>query len=109
MHSPPPGCRRIVAGKKSGTDDLRPELKACHAFLAAGGTLVVPVLDRYGRSLKDLVNMVGELRRRETGFCSLHERLDTTTPGGRPTVATPEITLRRPRDAAQPRELGTQL
>ncbi|WP_328929971.1 recombinase family protein [Streptomyces sp. NBC_00190] len=42
----------------------------------------VPALDRYA-SLKDLVNMVGELRRREIGFCSLHERLDTTTPGGR--------------------------
>jgi hypothetical protein len=27
--------------------------------------------------------MIGELRRREIGFCSLHERLDTTTPGGR--------------------------
>lgn len=27
--------------------------------------------------------MVGELRCREIGFCSLHERLDTTTPGGR--------------------------
>ncbi|MFC9645121.1 recombinase family protein [Streptomyces mirabilis] len=44
---------------------------------------LVPALDRYGRSRKDLVNMVGELRRREIGFCSLHERLDTTTPGGR--------------------------
>ncbi|MBC2904405.1 recombinase family protein [Streptomyces sp. PSKA01] len=42
---------------------------------------LVPALDRYGRSLKDLVNMVGELRRREIGFCSLHERLDTATPG----------------------------
>ncbi|MFI1051504.1 recombinase family protein [Streptomyces griseoruber] len=77
------GCRRIFADRKSGKDDLRPELKACHSFLAAGDTLVVPALDRYGRSLKDLVNMVGELRRREIGFCSLHERLDTTTPGGR--------------------------
>ncbi|MFF5161492.1 recombinase family protein [Streptomyces sp. NPDC000348] len=53
------------------------------AFQRLGNTLVVPALDRYGRSLKDLVNMVGELRRREIGFCSLHERLDTTTPGGR--------------------------
>ncbi|WP_231591367.1 recombinase family protein [Saccharothrix sp. ST-888] len=77
------GCRRIFADKKSGKDGFRHELKACHAFLAAGDTLVVPALDRYGRSLKDLVNMVGELRRREIGFCSLHERLDTTTPGGR--------------------------
>ncbi|MEV4442545.1 recombinase family protein [Streptomyces sp. NPDC049577] len=44
------GCRRIFATKKSGKDDLRPELKACHVFLAAGDTLVVPALDRYGRS-----------------------------------------------------------
>ncbi|MFF9819570.1 recombinase family protein [Streptomyces sp. NPDC014006] len=57
------GCRRIFAGKKSGKDDLRPELKACRAFLAIGDTLVVPALDRYGRSRKDLVNMVGGLRR----------------------------------------------
>ncbi|WP_257033742.1 recombinase family protein [Streptomyces sp. Ag109_G2-15] len=77
------GCRWIFADKKSGKDDLRPELTACHAFLQPGDTLAVPALDRYARSLKDLVNMVGEPRRREIGFCSLHERLDTTTPGGR--------------------------
>ncbi|MDP9868652.1 DNA invertase Pin-like site-specific DNA recombinase [Streptosporangium brasiliense] len=61
----------------------RPELEACHAFLTAGDTLVVPSLDRYGRSLADLIAMVGELRRCEIGFASLHENLDTTTPGGR--------------------------
>ncbi|MES9512107.1 recombinase family protein [Streptomyces sp. NPDC000609] len=36
-----------------------------------------------GRSPQDLLNMVAELRKREIGFISLHERLDTTTPGGR--------------------------
>ncbi|MFJ2863976.1 recombinase family protein [Kitasatospora sp. NPDC087314] len=77
------GCRRVFADTKSGKNDQRPELKACHAFLQRGDTLVVPALDRYGRSLKDLVNMVGELRNREVGFPSLHEQLDTTTPGGR--------------------------
>ena len=77
------GCRRIFADKKSGKNDLRPELKACHAFLASGDTLVVPSLDRYGRSLKDLVTMVAELREQGVGFTSLHENLDTTTPGGR--------------------------
>lgn len=77
------GCRRIFADKKSGRTDERPELVACHAFLAPGDTLVVPSLDRYGRSLQDLVTMVAELRRREIGFTSLHEKLDTTTPGGR--------------------------
>ncbi|GGO57808.1 recombinase family protein [Streptomyces lasiicapitis] len=78
-----PGCRRIFADKKSGKTDQRPELKACHAFLQSGDTLVVPSLDRYGRSLQDLVNMVAALRERQIGFTSLHERLDTTTPGGR--------------------------
>ncbi|MFF2408186.1 recombinase family protein [Streptomyces sp. NPDC058092] len=58
-------------------------MRACHAFLQPGDTLVVPALDRYGRSLKDLVNVVGELRGRGVGFTSLHERLDTTTAGGR--------------------------
>lgn len=76
-------CRRIFSDKKSGKTDARPELKACHAFLQPGDTLVVPSLDRYGRSLQDLVNMVAALRERQIGFTSLHERLDTTTPGGR--------------------------
>ncbi|MFE0372335.1 recombinase family protein [Streptomyces tendae] len=81
------GCRKIFADKKSdkksGKDALRPELKACHAFLDPGDTLVVPSLDRYGRGLQDLINMVAELRERGIGFTSLHEDLDTTTPGGR--------------------------
>lgn len=77
------GCRRIFADKKSGKNAHRPELKDCHAFLTAGDTLVVPSLDRYGRSLHDLITMVADLRKREIGFTSLHENLDTTTPGGR--------------------------
>ncbi|WUL71903.1 hypothetical protein OG943_14515 [Amycolatopsis sp. NBC_00345] len=40
-------------------------MKACHAFLDPGGTLVVPSLDRYGRSLQDLINRVAELRARD--------------------------------------------
>ncbi|MFF4836656.1 recombinase family protein [Streptomyces sp. NPDC001315] len=77
------GCRKIFADKKSGKNALRPELKACHAFLDSGDTLLVPSLDRYGRSLQDLINMVADLRKRGIGFTSLHENLDTTTPGGR--------------------------
>ncbi len=77
------GCRRIFADKQSGKTAQRPELEACHAFLAEGDTLVVPELARYGRSMQDLITMVGGLRKREIGFTSLHEKLDTTTPGGR--------------------------
>lgn len=77
------GCRRIFADKKSGKNTDRPELAAALKFLEPGDTLVVPSLDRFGRSLADLIAMVGELRRRGVGFTSLHENLDTTTPGGR--------------------------
>ncbi|MFD7402275.1 recombinase family protein [Streptomyces sp. NPDC059866] len=76
------GCRKLFADKKSGKNALRAELKACHTFLDPGDTLVVPSLDRYGRSLQNLINMVAELRERGIGFTSLHENLDTT-PGGR--------------------------
>jgi DNA invertase Pin-like site-specific DNA recombinase len=43
----------------------------------------VPSLDRLSRSLADLIGIVTTLRRRGIGFKSLHEALDTTTPGGR--------------------------
>ncbi|WP_281181966.1 recombinase family protein [Actinomadura macra] len=48
-----------------------------------GDTLVVPSLDRLGRSLQDLIALVAGLRKRGIGFRSLHEAIDTTTPGGR--------------------------
>ncbi|MFI7221447.1 recombinase family protein [Micromonospora maritima] len=77
------GCRRIFSEKQSGKDADRPELTACLAFMAPGDTLVVPALDRLGRSLQDLIVTVTDLRGREVGFTSLYENLDTTTPGGR--------------------------
>jgi hypothetical protein len=51
--------------------------------MRVGDTLVVPSLDRLGRSLQDLISIVAGLRKRGIGFRSLHEALDTTTPGGR--------------------------
>jgi hypothetical protein len=51
--------------------------------MRSGDTLVVPSLDRLSRSLQELITTVGDLRRRGVGFTSLHEHLDTTTPGGR--------------------------
>jgi DNA invertase Pin-like site-specific DNA recombinase len=77
------GCIRVFADKLSGKTADRPELAACLDYLRAGDTLVVPSLDRLSRSLQDLITIVAGLRRRGTGFRSLHEALDTTTPGGR--------------------------
>jgi DNA invertase Pin-like site-specific DNA recombinase len=73
----------VFADKLSGKDASRPELQACLDYLRPGDTLVVVSLDRLSRSLQDLIITVAGLRRRGTGFKSLHEALDTTTPGGR--------------------------
>lgn len=43
----------------------------------------MPSQDRLGRSLQDLIAIVAGLRKHGIGFRSLHEALDTTTPGGR--------------------------
>jgi DNA invertase Pin-like site-specific DNA recombinase len=77
------GCRRVFAEKKSGAGAERAELAAALEFMQPGDTLVVPSLDRLSRSLQELITTVADLRRREIGFTSLHESLDTTTPGGR--------------------------
>jgi DNA invertase Pin-like site-specific DNA recombinase len=77
------GCIRIFADKKSGKNAEREELWKALDYLREGDTLVVPSLDRLGRSIQDLIAIVSGLRKRGVGFTSLHEALDTTTPGGR--------------------------
>ncbi|MFJ8955247.1 recombinase family protein [Streptomyces sp. NPDC102384] len=81
----PPGaasCVRVFTDKKSGKNAEREELWKLDR-LRPGDTLVVPSLDRLGRSIQDLIAIVAGLRKRGIGFLSLHESLDTTTPGGR--------------------------
>jgi len=51
--------------------------------LRPGDTLVVWRLDRLGRSLRHLIDVVTGLDERGVGFRSLRERIDTTTAGGR--------------------------
>ncbi|MDQ6731950.1 MAG: recombinase family protein [Actinomycetota bacterium] len=80
------GCARVYADTGSGSIRHRPELDSCLDYLRVGDTLVVWRLDRLGRSLKNLIETVKELERREVGFRSLTEGLDTTTAAGRLTM-----------------------
>src|SRR5215213_1571203 len=60
-----------------------PELNACLANLQPGDTLVVWRLDRLGRSMHHLVELIEELRNRGVGFRSVSDGLiDTTSPSG---------------------------
>ena len=69
--------------RQSGKNAEREELWKALDYLREGDTLIVPSLDRLGRSIQDLIAIVSGLRKRGVGFTSLHEALDTTTPGGR--------------------------
>ena len=78
------GCTRIYADDGvSGVALNRPALKKALAALRPGDVLVVWRLDRLGRSLAHLIEMIGKLEARSVGFQSLSEAIDTTTAGGK--------------------------
>jgi DNA invertase Pin-like site-specific DNA recombinase len=70
----------------SGKRDDRPGLEACLKALRSGDTLVVWKLDRLGRDLRHLVNVVHDLTGRDVGLKVLAGQganMDTTTANGR--------------------------
>ena len=77
------GCDRVFTDHASGARADRPGLAEALGYARGGDTLVVWRLDRFGRSLKDLVERVGDLRARGVGFRSLTEGIDTTSPTGK--------------------------
>lgn len=77
------GCDRIFEDRMSGAKAERPGLSDALSHARAGDTLVVWRLDRLGRSLKDLIDMVVRLESLDIGFKSLHESIDTSSSTGR--------------------------
>jgi DNA invertase Pin-like site-specific DNA recombinase len=76
------GCTRVLAEEETRAQAGRPELTACLESLRGGDTLVVASLDQLGRSQRELIATVQDVRRRGAGLRSLREGLDTTAPGG---------------------------
>lgn len=74
--------RNIFEDRASGTKDNRSGLKACLDYLSNGDVLVVWRLDRLGRSLSHLIEIVTGLSSKGIGFRSLNETIDTTTATG---------------------------
>ena len=77
------GCEIIFVDKVSGVAAARPGIDNILSYLREGDTLLVWRLDRLGRSLKDLIDLVGKLEERNIGFQSLQEAIDTTNSGGK--------------------------
>ena len=74
---------RVFEDHAVGASKYRPGLDAALAMLRPGDALVVWKLDRLGRSVKHLINLVHDLGERGIEFVSLSENIDTTTAGGR--------------------------
>ncbi len=74
--------RHLFEDKASGTRDDRPGLKEALSFVKAGDTLVVWKLDRLGRSLTHLIEIINTLKENDVTFRSLTEGMDTGTPSG---------------------------
>src|SRR6185295_11316055 len=77
------GCERIFTDMVSGAKTERPGLAAALEACRGGDVLIVWKLDRLGRSLAHLVEIIQALAKRNVGFRSLQEQLDTTTSGGK--------------------------
>lgn len=77
------GCERIYQDVTSGAKTARPALDELFGQVRAGDVLVIWKLDRMGRSLKHLVEMVGDLIDRKVGLLSLNDPIDTTSAQGR--------------------------
>jgi DNA invertase Pin-like site-specific DNA recombinase len=77
------GCEQIFEERISSRKESRAELERALEYYREGDVFVVWKLDRLGRSLKELLELMGELHKRGVEFRSLRESLDTTTPAGK--------------------------
>lgn len=77
------GCKTIFKEKVSGAKADRPQLRKMIDQLREGDVIVIWKLDRLGRSLRDLVNLVSEIQEKGAGLKSLTDQINTTTPTGK--------------------------
>ena len=77
------GCGKLFEDRATGGQADRPGLMQALEFAREGDTLVVWKLDRLGRSVKHLVDLVATMERRGINFRSLTDSIDTGTPAGR--------------------------
>src|SRR5208283_4721129 len=77
------GCKKLYQDQISGAKNNRPGLQLALEVLRKGDTLVVWKLDRLGRTVKGLVDLVNKLHQNGTHFKSITDNVDTSTPSGR--------------------------
>ncbi len=77
------GCKLIFEEHISGASRNRPELERMFGKVRAGDTVVIQKLDRLGRSLQHLIELVEYFKKSKIGFVSLSDNFDTTSSQGK--------------------------
>ncbi len=77
-------CVKVFIDEGAGRElAKRPRLDAALEFLREGDTLVITKLDRLGRSLKNLIELAGDLEKRGVDLLVIDQNIDTTSPAGK--------------------------
>ena len=76
------GVDKIYVDKQSGKNKERPQLQEMLNFVREGDTLVVESISRLARNVKDLLEIVDQLKQKGVVFISKKETIDTSTPAG---------------------------
>lgn len=77
------GCEKIFEEKITGTTKQRPQLQQLLAQLRSDDVVMIWKLDRLARSLKDLVDLINQIREKGASLLSLNDQIDTTTAQGK--------------------------
>ena len=76
------GCDEIYQEKVSGSKDDRSQLNLLLNRLRKGDTICVVRLDRLGRRMSKLIELINDFKKKEIEFISIENHIDTTTPMG---------------------------
>lgn len=77
------GCTQIFSDRITGAAQVKEGLASALGYMREGDTLVVWKLDRLGRTIKGLIELVEQLKAKGVEFRSLTDGIDTSTPAGR--------------------------
>jgi DNA invertase Pin-like site-specific DNA recombinase len=77
------GCEKIIVDVASDKSEARAGLEKLRELMRKGDVIVVWRLDRLGRWLRHLIDVMTDLEQQGIGFQSSQEAINTTTPGGK--------------------------
>lgn len=77
------GCEKIYTEKISGSKKDRQELNKLLDNIRAGDIIIIYKLDRLGRSLRHLLELIQVIQEKKVELKSIHDAIDTSSPTGK--------------------------